>query len=183
MNPIISIALLYGFMALGTINILYFSFKEKIDYSGRLFLCAEIFVFPTVAFLILVNLDPIYKQPLIYFMGNASYISSEISVAFSIYALTHQVSIRKYLLTLAGGLAFCTFQEYMRILNPAFPLLTFPIAYFFLTSSTYILCSRIVDAELKNKLNLNSLIELARYCDTHQVAIEKLAEENPVSKK
>lgn len=150
MNPTLAISLLYGLMALGSINILFFSFKGKIDYSGKFFLCAEILTVLTIAVLALLSIDPGYKRPWVFFIGNASYIASEISILFSIYALTHRVSIRKYLLALTGGLAYNALIEYCRTIEPTLPLLLQPLVFVLLAGSTTILCVLIRDDALRS---------------------------------
>jgi len=154
MNPTLTISLLYGLLTLGTASILYFSFKGKIDYSGRFFLLAELLMLPTVGYLTLISLQPSYKVPWVSFLGNLCYTSSEISILFSIYALTHNVSIRKYLMAIVGVGIYCALMEYARTQDPAFPFLLLPLAYLVISLGTYTLCLRATDSSLKSNLFL-----------------------------
>lgn len=166
MNPTLAISLLNGFMTLGTVSILYFSFKGKADYSGRFFLLAELLLLPTVGYLTLISIEPSYKLPWVSFLGNVCYLTSEVSILFSIYALTHNVSIRKYLMAIVGVVICCGLIEYARVHDPALPFLLCPLLLSVISISTYMLCTLVKDKNLQSNQFLRwfKYLEIALTC-------------------
>jgi hypothetical protein len=91
MNPIVTLASLFGIMTLLSASVLYFSFKGKIDVSGKFFLAAEILMLLLLIQVITTNLIPELRQPVILFLGNTLLSVSDISVLFGIYSLSRKV--------------------------------------------------------------------------------------------
>lgn len=151
MSPILIISLFYGFISLGMICILFFGFRGTIDMSGRFFLGAEVLSLLAVAMVTVLNLDPIYKQTLFYYIGNSAHFVSQMSIAFSVYALTHDVSIKRYLCAVAGVLGYWALAEYARsTLDYTAPLLLALTINILLGLCTYMLCLRVQNSELKS---------------------------------
>lgn len=69
MNPIVTLASLFGLMTLLSASVLYFSFKGKIDDSGKYFLAAEILMLLTLIQVISTNLIPDARIPAVFFWG------------------------------------------------------------------------------------------------------------------
>lgn len=166
MNPTLAISLLYGSMTLGTISVLYFSFRGRVDYSSRYFLAAESLTLLVVMYLAVINVDPSYKLPPVHFLGNWLYLVGETSIIFSIWTLTHPSSIKTYRFAVAATGIYCLFMELMRAQDPNWPLLLGPLIYTGLILWTLVLCLLIKDRSLAGNPFLKWFIcaELALLC-------------------
>jgi signal transduction histidine kinase len=138
MNPLISLSVLYFFVTVGSASILYFSFKEQIDTSGRFFLLAEVITLPMVVLFALINTNADYQQPVIFFFSNLMGLCAEVAILFSIHALTRAVRIEKFVMLLTLCAAYCLFMEFCRIvIDPNLPTLLYAIVSCGLALSTY----------------------------------------------
>lgn len=150
MTPKLAISLLYGLMTLSTICILYFSFRGTKDYSSRFFLVAESQSLVTAAYVALVSLDPSYRTPILSFVGNFTYFVSEVSIIFSVYALTSPIRIKRYFLALLAGAGYGVLMEWLRAFYPSLPALLYPLSLVFLSAYTLVVCFSIDDRSLKS---------------------------------
>ena len=80
MNPIVPLMTLYGLITLGSVSILFFSFKGKVDTSGNYFLVAELAMLPVIMQVISTNLFPNIASPFVLFLGNFFYGLSEAAI-------------------------------------------------------------------------------------------------------
>ena len=119
MNPIVTLASLFGLMTLLSASVLYFSFRGKIDSSGKYFLAAEILMLLALSQVIITNLFPAARQPTIFFLGTLLITASDISVFFSIYSLTRTVKYRTYISIILVAAIYCILIDfkYMRIFS------------------------------------------------------------------
>lgn len=164
MNAFTILVIIYGLITIGSASILYFSFRERVDASGKYFLVAELMVIPLLIQVLATNLDPTLGQHWqILFAGNAFYIGSEIAVFFSIYTLTRTIPPIKFGMSLLMGLSYCALIEYCRFyINPMLPILLSGLSSFILAIATFQICMTSSDAELKANLFLKwiSYLEL-----------------------
>lgn len=153
MNTFALVLIIPTLLTLGAAGTLFFSFKEKVDTSGRYFLLAEFLWLLTMAFVIAINTDETLATSLVFYIFTLCGLISEIAILFSIKALTQRVNTKKFIfwiLILAVG---CGFLEYLRhFVNPKLPLLFVSIFSLCITSITYIACKRTYRKGLEENL-------------------------------
>lgn len=150
MNPIVTLASLFGLMTLLSASVLYFSFRGKIDKSGKYFLAAEIMMLLALIQVICTNLFPETQQPIIFFLGTVLVSASDISILFSIYSLTHTLKFRSYIIVIFIAVIYCILIEYARIrVDSNLPALLTAIPSALLALITFVACEKIQDKELK----------------------------------
>lgn len=155
MNPIVTLASLFGLMTLLSASVLYFSFRGKIDSSGKYFLAAEILMLLALSQVIITNLFPAARQPTIFFLGTLLITASDISVFFSIYSLTRTVKYRTYISIILVAAIYCILIEYARIqVNSNLPALLTAIPSGLIALATYIVCKKSLDHELQTNIFL-----------------------------
>lgn len=155
MNPLISLSVLYFFMTVGSASVLYFSFKEQIDTSGKFFLLAEVVTIPMVVLFALINTNATYQQPAIFFLSNLLGLCAEVAILFSIHALTREVRIHKFLALMFLSAIYCLFMEYCRIaIDPNLPTFLYALASFGLALSTYAAYKSSIDIDIRENLFL-----------------------------
>lgn len=155
MNPLISLSVIYFFMTVGSAGILYFSFKKQVDTSGKFFLLAELVTLPMVVLFALINTNPDYQEPVIFFLSNLLGLCAEIAVLFSIHALTRKVQIGQFLILLFLSAIYCVFMEYCRItIDSNLPTLLYAIASVGIAMSTYAAYRSTVGSDIKENLFL-----------------------------
>ncbi|MGV0963776.1 MAG: sensor histidine kinase [Polynucleobacter sp.] len=155
MNPIVTLASLFGLMTLLSASVLYFSFKGKMDGSGKYFLVAEILMLLALSQVITTNLVPATRQPITFLMGTILITASDISVLFSIYSLTRTVKFRTYIYTVLAAAMYCMLIEYARIeIDSNLPALLTAIASALIAFTTYMVCTKPLDRELKTNIFL-----------------------------
>jgi signal transduction histidine kinase len=155
MNPIVTLASLFGIMTLLSASVLYFSFKGKIDVSGKFFLAAEILMLLLLIQVITTNLIPELRQPVILFLGNTLLSVSDISVLFGIYSLSRKVKIKAFILLVFVAFVYGLLIEYFRIrVNPNLPALLTPVPSGLFALATYLICTKPLDLELKTNIFL-----------------------------
>ena len=119
MNPLIPLSVLYFCMTVGSAGILYFSFKGQIDTSGKFFLLAEAVTIPMIVAFGLINAQPVYQKPAVFFFANALGLCAEVAILFSIHALTRKVQVRKFILLMLLSTGYCGLMEISRhIMKP-----------------------------------------------------------------
>ena len=151
MNPIATLASLFGLMTLLSASVLYFSFKGKIDASGKYFLTAELLMLLALVQVIATNLLPATQLPVIFFLGTVFLSASDISVLFSIYSLSHRVKFGTYLLALLAAAIYSILIEYTRFnINPTLPALLTALPSGVLALITYIVCKNSLDDDLRS---------------------------------
>ena len=155
MNPIATLASLFGLMTLLSASVLYFSFKGKIDASGKYFLAAEILMLLVLVQVIGTNLLPATQLPAIFFLGTVFLTASDISVLFSIYSLAHRIKSGTYLLALLAAVIYSILIEYARLnINPTLPALLTALPSGILALTTYIVCKNSLDDDLRSNIFL-----------------------------
>jgi len=140
MNSFTAISLVYWLMALGSVGVLSFTFRNNIDTSGKLFLLAEISVLPTFLIIGLSHVDPAYKNGLLVALANATYLLSEIFICASIYSLSRNLRLKSFLMGMLYILIVCGLTEFMRVKAPQIPTLLYPVWIFCIALVTYKVC-------------------------------------------
>lgn len=165
MNPFIHLLVLYGLMTLGSASILYFSFKGKVDASGKLFLLAESLMLVVIAHLITTNLFPGIGGSLFLYIGNLLHISSEFAILLSIYGLTRKVKTTHYWWVIFITVFYSALIELGRFLDPKLPLILASSLSGALAITTYIVCKNSPNKELNSNLFLNwiSIVEIGLF--------------------
>ena len=150
MNPIVTLASLFGLMTLLSASVLYFSFKGKIDDSGKYFLAAEILMLLTLIQVISTNLIPDARIPAVFFLGTLLLSASDISVLLSIYSLARRVKFKTYFFAIFAAAIYSSFIEYVRLnIDSTLPALLTALPSGILALITYLICKNSPDQELK----------------------------------
>ena len=150
MNSLAALALIYALMTAGSASILFFSFKGRIDFSGKFFLFAESLMPFAALGIILSNLSPSFETSAVFFTTNFLALLSEISIIFSIHSLSRDVKMTQYILAIFGIALYCGLIELSRELSGA----KLPVALFGLISAgiafgAYKACKSSLNQELK----------------------------------
>ena len=155
MNPLVSLSVLYFVVTVGSAGVLYYSFKERIDTSGRLFLLAELVTLPMIVLFALINTNTGLQQSAIFFISNFLGLSAEGAILFSIHSLTRDVRIKNYLVLLAFFAVYCLAMEILRSsVDQNLPTLLYAIVSCGLAFRTYISCKTSLGSEITNNLFL-----------------------------
>jgi signal transduction histidine kinase len=169
MTANVSLYLIYGLITLGSAIILYFSFKDGVDSSGKYFLLADFLVLATVSQLFITALYPSLFHPVIFFTNNLVQISSEIAIVFSLHGLKNKNTSKSFIFCIMLVALYCGFIEYCRYnIDPKLPLLVFPILSLVVAGSTWI----IYQQNRNNELGMNLFFRWICYL---QVGIATLA--------
>ena len=156
MNNLVVLGTLYGLMTFGAAAILYGSFRGQVDLSGRYFLITELLMLPVIGLIMLTNLIPSFATPLIFFATNLFLLGTDISAAYSIYALTKTPKIHTYTWSLLLAAVICALTEVARAnINPKAPLAIIGFATAALAFLTYAISKRQIDLGLKDNKFLN----------------------------
>lgn len=164
MSPFVPLLAIYTLVTLGSASILYFSFKGRVDTSGKYFLIGELTMLPVLFQIITVNLNPQFSNHLILFLGNFFYISSEIAILFSIYTLTRDTRFNQFGVAIAIGAIFCFLVELCRaFIDSKLPFVLVPMSSIAFGLSTYTACKTSLNADLQSNLFLKwfRLLELS----------------------
>lgn len=157
MSAIAALSITYLLITICSAGILYFSFKGKIDASGKYFFLGELTILPGIFGVALSSINPEYLVPPLFFTVNVSVWAAHVCVLFSIYALSQDTDNRKFLLALGLGLIYATAIELYRSTNP-------PIQSTTLIASTadalfcfwaYVICRSTQDSALRKNLFFN----------------------------
>lgn len=164
MNPLVSLAVLYFFVTLGSASILYFSFKKQIDTSGRFFLLAEVVTLPMIVLFALINTNPIHQNTATFFFGNFMGLCAEGAILFSVHALTRNIKTKNFVALLAVFAAYCLLMEYFRAaIDPNLPTLLYAIVSCLLAFLTFAACKSNTGMDISKNLFMKwiSVIEVA----------------------
>lgn len=162
MNSIVTLASLFALMTLLSASVLYFSFRGKIDSSGKYFLAAEILMLLALIQVITTNIFPETRQPSFFFLGTVLVNASDIAVLISIYSLTYSVKFRTYFLLFLIAVMYCILIEYARIrIDANLPALMTAIPSVIFALATLIVCRNPQDQELK----ANTFLQWIRYTE------------------
>lgn len=167
MNAFVLLLTLFGVMTLGSASVLYFSFKGKVDASGKYFLGAESMILLVIILVIITNLDPSFQSTTILFVSNLLNTTSELAVLFSLYALSNKPHRIKFLILIGLLVLFCMFIEYARTnLDPNLPALVTAIYTATMALLTYAICKLPSNKDLKSNLFLRWIgyIEIGLFC-------------------
>lgn len=127
-------------------------------------------------------LIPSFIQPPLLFMNNMVGLAADISIIFSLYALEHDIQLKKYFLAIFAAVIYCVIMELCRSADPKMPLLLFSLGMTVLAFGAYLTCSTIVNTDLRNNqfltwlknleiaLGLFSLIRAASYFSTEFIS-------------
>lgn len=141
MNTILFVLIIPTLLTVVTATTLYFSFKGKVDASGRYFLLAEFLWLIVLIFTIAFNSQVFAANYMILFVYTTCTLISEVAILLSIQALTRRVLPRTFIFWLLFVMIYCGFIEYCRyFINPRLPLLLLSLFSFTVTSITYIAC-------------------------------------------
>lgn len=153
MNTFVLVLVMPALLTIVSASSLYFSFKARLDVSGRYFLLAEFLWLMTLLIVIVMNIEPTFIATASFFALSVTTLLSEASILLSIKALTKKTDIREFLCWVLFVLIFSATIEYCRYaFNPRLPLLFFSFFSFCVTSFTYITCKRINSNGLENNL-------------------------------
>jgi signal transduction histidine kinase len=157
MSALAALSITYLLITICSAGILYFSFKGKIDASGKYFFLGELAILPGIFGVALSSINPEYLGPPLFFMINVSVWAAHVCVLFSILALSKDTDNRKFFLALGLGLIYATAIELYRSTNP-------PIQSTTLIASTadalfcfwaYALCRSTQDSALRKNIFFN----------------------------
>lgn len=154
MNPAIPLSIVYALITLGSASILYFSFREKVDDSGRYFLLSESLMILVMLQVIGTNIYPDLANPIVLFAGNFLYMASDAAVLFSIYTLTQNVSAKKYALFILFAALYSALIELCRLWDPKLSVLIFSLWSAVIALATYYACKFPANKELNENLFL-----------------------------
>lgn len=114
MNSFATLALIYAIFTLISSAILYASFRKKIDISAVYFLISELLMAITCGVIFLINVNVINVSPIWTAIPNFSALGAEISILFSILAMTRKISKRVYASSLLATGLIAIFFELVR---------------------------------------------------------------------
>jgi len=154
MNPAIPLSIVYALITLGSASILYFSFREKVDDSGRYFLLSESLMILVMLQVIGTNIYPDLANPIVLCAGNFLYMASDAAVLFSIYTLTQNVSAKKYALFILFAALYSVLIELCRLWDPKLSVLIFSLWSAVIALATYYACKFPANKELNENLFL-----------------------------
>lgn len=153
MNTFVLVLIIPVLLTVVSASSLYFSFKERVDESGRYFLLAEFLWLMTLLIVIVMNLQPSSISPLSFFTISVATLFSEVAILLSIEALTKKIPVQKFIYWIIFVIIYCGFIEYCRYaISPLIPLVFFSFFSICVTSFTYITCKRINSNGLENNL-------------------------------
>lgn len=153
-------------MTLGSASILYFSFREKVDASGKYFLLSESLMILVMIQVIGTNLYPEYINPITLFAGNFLYMTADAAMLFSIYALTQNISTKKFFSILLFAAIYSILIELFRLWDPKLPILIFSLWSAAIALVTYFACKFPKNKELNENLFLKWIryVEIGLLC-------------------
>jgi len=148
-------------LTLGSAGTLYFSFKGRVDTSGRYFLLAEFLMLLVLLLVIATNIEPSLATPAVFFVSNVFALISEVAIFLSIIALTQRIKLRKFIYLGAITVLCCGLIEYSRkYIDLKAPILILPFYSIILTMATYRACRAIKSNGLKSNIFINSIAYL-----------------------
>lgn len=157
MSALAALSITYLLITICSASILYFSFKGKIDASGRYFFLSELFILPGILCVAISSINPEYIGTALFLTINISVWLAHVCVLFSIYALSREIDDRKFFLSIGIGIIYVVAIEIFRSTNP-------PIQATTLIASTadaifcfwaYALCKTTKDEDLRKNLFFN----------------------------
>lgn len=154
MNAIILLSIAYSLMTLGSASILYFSFRGKVDTSGKYFLLSESLMILVLIQVITTNIYPDHINTAILFAGNLIHFASDAALFFSICALTRKITPAKYWTIIFFAAIYSVIIELTRLLDPKLPILLFGLWSACIALATYLACSSSANRELNENLFL-----------------------------
>lgn len=154
MSALAALSITYLLITICSASILYFSFKGKIDASGRYFFLGELLILPGILGVTISSISPEYLGTPLFLTINTSVWLAHICVLFSIYALAHDIDNRKFLLSVGLGIVYAVSIEIYRSTNPPIQNTTLiaSTADAIFSFWTYALCKSTQDRELKKNL-------------------------------
>jgi signal transduction histidine kinase len=167
MNAFVLLLTLFGVMTLGSASVLYFSFKGKVDASGKYFLGAESMIFLVIILVIFTNIDSKFQSTEILFITNFLNTASEVAVLLSLYSLSNNHHKIKFSILIVILVIFCTFIEYARInIDQNLPALLTALYSATMALITFVICKLPSNQDLKSNLFLRWIgyIEIGLFC-------------------
>ena len=153
MNTFVLVLVIPTLLTVVSAGTLYFSFKGRVDTSGRYFLLAEFLWLMTLFFTIALNIQPSVAITPVFFAFTGVTLLSEAAILFSVKALTKSISVRKFFYWIIFIIIYCGLIEYCRsYVNPKLPLLFVSLYSIAVTSITYITCKRVSNNSLATNL-------------------------------
>ncbi|WP_353432997.1 HAMP domain-containing sensor histidine kinase [Polynucleobacter sp. MWH-UH23A] len=153
MNTFVLVLVIPAMLTIVSASTLYFSFKGRVDTSGRYFLLSEFLWLLALLIVIVLNVLPNLISHPSFFVLSVVTLLSEIAILLSIKALTKKIQIREFIYWIIFVTAYCGFIEYFRgAFGPRFPLLFFSSFSICVTSITYIACKRTNSNGLESNL-------------------------------
>jgi len=158
MEPFIYVSIVYGLMTLVSASILFFSFREKVDTSGKYLLPAKSWIILVIIQVIVINIDINTIHPRVLFFGNLIRMASEIAVFLSIYTLTRKIFISKYVICLLVAAVFYRLVELAGTWDLKLPIPLIGLSFIVIAIAAYIACKSLANRELNGIINMNMLL-------------------------
>jgi signal transduction histidine kinase len=155
MNTFVLVLVIPTLLTIVSAGTLYFSFKGRVDISGRYFLLAEFLWLMTLLIVIAINVQPNLVATASSFTLSLVALLSEVAILLSIKALIKKIYVREFIYWIIFVVIYCGFIEYCRhAISPRLPLLLFSVHSLCVTLFTYKACKRINSNNLENNLFL-----------------------------
>lgn len=166
MNPIVPLTILYLLMTIGSAGILYFSFKEKPDTSGKYFLLAETLTIFALTQVLVTNIYPELINSATLFFGVFIHIAFESAIFFSLYTLNRSIQPVKYWMVVLFAAVYAWFVELCRNFDPKLPVLLVGISSALIAIATYYAANPSSNSDLRENLFLKWIrfIEIGLLC-------------------
>ncbi len=159
MNTFVLVLVIPTLLTIVSASTLYFSFKGRVDTSGRYFLLAEFLWLITLLIVIAMNIQPSLVVTASFFTLSVVTLLSEVTILLSIKALTKKITFRELIYWIVFVVIYCGFIEYCRYaISPRLPLLFVSSFSLFVTSITYFVCKQINGNGLENNLFIKCII-------------------------
>ena len=153
MNTFVLVLIIPALLTVVSASTLYFSFKGRVDASGRYFLLGELLWLMALLIVIAINIQPSLALTRIYFTLSLVTLLCEVAILVSIRGLTKKIHIQEFIYWIIFVVIYCGLIEYCRYaISPRLPLLFFSIFSLCVTSFTYITCKRINSNGLEKNL-------------------------------
>lgn len=161
-NVFVTVLAMYALLMSAAMGVLFWAFKGGFNLSGRLFLLSELLRLPTVATVAAVHLYPAFGPQPAYFIGNLSFLSSEVTFACSLYVLPRESGARALIPLLLGTALFVVACEIIRARYPFVTFQLYALAYATVSFTSVWICAHAPDERLRSA----AFWKVLRYIET-----------------
>lgn len=153
MNNFALVLVMPALLTLGSAATLFFSFKGRVDTSGKYFLLAELLMLLVLILVIATNIYPKFATPTVFYISNLSALMSEVAIFFSIKTLAKKIKFKKFVFVTVPTMLYCVLIEYFRVyLDPKSPVLFLSIFSIAFAIATYEACKTAKNNNLETSL-------------------------------